>query len=102
MVDQESIFVNVANNKNNDRTIQNIKKFFLKYTIRKQNYPRKACKKERKEETVLGESETVICSLTGLGRVSLRKDFKSPPAMSSSKMKRGKACKLTPMQRTIF
>lgn len=40
--------------------------------------------------------------LTGRGRVSRRKDLRSPPAMSSSRMNRGRACRLTPMQRTMF
>lgn len=41
-------------------------------------------------------------SLTGRGRVSRRKDLRSPPAMSSSRINRGRACRLTPMQRTMF
>lgn len=41
-------------------------------------------------------------SLTILGRFCRRKLFMSPPAMSSSKMKRGNVCRLTPMHCTIF
>lgn len=41
-------------------------------------------------------------SLTGRGRVSRRKDLRSPPAMSSSRINRGRACRLTPIQRTMF
>lgn len=40
--------------------------------------------------------------LTVLGRLSLKKLFISPPVMSSRRMKRGRICRLTPMQRTMF
>lgn len=41
-------------------------------------------------------------SLTSRGLVSLRKVFRSPPAISSSRMNLGMACRLTPTQRTMF
>lgn len=40
--------------------------------------------------------------LTSRGLVSLRKVFRSPPVISSSKMNLGMACRLTPIQRTMF
>lgn len=43
-----------------------------------------------------------LCVLTSLGLVSLRNVLRSPPAISSSRMKRGRACKLTPIHRTMF
>lgn len=40
--------------------------------------------------------------LTSRGLVSLRNVFRSPPAISSSRMNLGMACRLTPTQRTMF
>jgi hypothetical protein len=40
--------------------------------------------------------------LTVLGLFCLRKLFISPPVISSRRMKRGRICRLTPMQRTMF
>lgn len=40
--------------------------------------------------------------LTSRGLYSLRKVLRSPPAISSSRMNLGIACRLTPMQRTMF
>lgn len=44
----------------------------------------------------------VSCGRTALGLFCLRKLFMSPPVMSSSRMKRGRMFRLTPMQRTMF
>lgn len=45
--------------------------------------------------------ESHVC-LTSRGLVSLRKDLRSPPAISSSRINLGMACRLTPMHRTMF
>lgn len=59
------------------------------------------------QKWVLTEKQRIVwClhtqTLTVLGRFSLRKVFMSPPVMSSSSMKRGRICRLTPIQRTMF
>lgn len=49
-----------------------------------------------------GGGSEVRCTLTARGLFCLRKLFMSPPVISSSKMKRGRMFRLTPMQRTMF
>lgn len=49
-----------------------------------------------------GGGREVRCALTARGLFCLRKLFMSPPVISSSRMKRGRMFRLTPMQRTMF
>lgn len=58
--------------------------------------------KDKTDQPSRGYKCVFVCVLTSLGLVSLRNVLRSPPAISSSRIKRGRACKLTPIHRTMF
>lgn len=72
------------------------------------SYVRKKRKKKKSETCCSSDLDhkgwrrSRVLRLTSRGLVSLRNVFRSPPAISSSRMNLGMACRLTPTQRTMF